>query len=125
MHQLIILFIGWAAFFHPVPDLVLTNIVSQSTFFAPDLWIYFFFYFCHFFLTLTFMLPSYLATLLTYILALHTNYHANPLPTYRLSFSISWQNLYLFLTKPLHLKKTIIYSYLNPYLLVKLLSFFG
>jgi hypothetical protein len=33
MHQLVILFIGWVAFFHPAPDIMLINIVPQSTLF--------------------------------------------------------------------------------------------
>ncbi len=32
MHQLAILSIGWAAFFHPTPDPELIDIVPQSTF---------------------------------------------------------------------------------------------
>jgi hypothetical protein len=34
MDQLTILSIRWVAFFHPAPNLVLTSVVPQSTFFG-------------------------------------------------------------------------------------------
>jgi hypothetical protein len=33
MHQLVVLSLGWAAFFHLVPGPALTNFVPQSSFF--------------------------------------------------------------------------------------------
>jgi hypothetical protein len=72
MDQLIILSIGWAAFFHPLlyhsqPFSRLTCLTFGYIF------SFIFAIFAIFPLTLTSVLLSHLATLLTYILALRTN----------------------------------------------------
>ncbi len=143
VHQLAVLFIGWAAFLHPLLDPVLTqhsttvNLFGLLTF---DL------FFCVWFFSnpdhTTFQPnhPSYptdLATLLTCILALPIN----PLPIYLLLFMAKnlyllakllpfgttysnsfWLNLY-FLVRPFPFGTTFNSSWLNFYFLA--FFFFG
>ncbi len=111
LHQLAVLFTGWAIFFIRLFTLHLTNIFPQSNFLPADLWP--FFMGPNFSQPFPSILPSHLVTLLTYLptdLPLSLNpkpnqLTTNPLPTLSI---LSWQNLYLFLVKLLSFGQTYI-----------------
>jgi hypothetical protein len=120
VHQLDVLSIGWALFFHPVPDPVLTQHCTSQPFWAADLWLSFYLLGVFFFLTLT-SLPSNLVTLIPSIHYWFTSwlYLLTPyLSTFYFSMAklLSWLNLFL-------LKGSFNYSSLNLYLLTKPLPF--
>jgi len=99
VHQLTVLFIGWAAFFHRIPDLVLTQHCNTINLFGLLTFDPFYFVGC-FFLNLT-ILPSNLITSLipylpywpSYIVDLHFD-STYKLLTYLFSY-FSWLNLSL------------------------------